>query len=74
VREAGRRVPDDVALVGFGDSPVARLTDPPLSSVHRPVEAIGREMTRLLLARIHGEPVGRAEVVLDTSLVIRKSS
>jgi DNA-binding LacI/PurR family transcriptional regulator len=74
LRAAGRRVPDDVALVGFGDSTVARLTDPPLSSVHQPVEAIGREMTRLLLARIHGEPVGRAEVVLDTSLVIRESS
>ena len=63
----GRRVPDDVAVVGFEDSPIARQTDPPLTTVHQPVEAMGREMARLLVARIGG---GAAEsVVLDTHLV-----
>ncbi|MCW2639685.1 MAG: putative LacI-family transcriptional regulator [Dactylosporangium sp.] len=74
LEDAGRRVPDDVAIVGFGDSILARHTRPALTTVHQPVEAVGREMTRLLLARIHGEPVGRAEVVLDTRLVVRESS
>jgi DNA-binding LacI/PurR family transcriptional regulator len=74
LEDAGRRIPDDVAIVGFGDSILARHTRPALTTVHQPIEAVGREMTRLLLARIHGEPVGRAEVVLDTRLVVRESS
>jgi DNA-binding LacI/PurR family transcriptional regulator len=74
LHEDGRRVPEDVAVVGFDDSTVARHTTPALTSVRQPVEAMGREMTRLLLARIHGEPVGRAEVVLDTQLVVRSST
>ena len=44
LREYGRRVPDDVAVVGFEDSVLARQTEPPLTTVHQPVEAMGREM------------------------------
>ena len=54
LREAGLRVPDDVALVGFDDSAVCRHTDPALTSVHQPVEEMGRVMADLLLARIAG--------------------
>jgi DNA-binding LacI/PurR family transcriptional regulator len=74
LKAAGRRVPADVALVGFDDSAIARHTDPALSSVHQPAEQMGRELVRLLLARIHGEDVPAAEIVLPTSLVIRGSS
>src|SRR5690606_2229265 len=38
LREAGRRVPEDVAVLGFEDSPIAGQTDPPLTTVHQPVE------------------------------------
>jgi DNA-binding LacI/PurR family transcriptional regulator len=74
LKEHGRRIPDDVALVGFDDSATARHTDPPLTSVHQPLEAMGREMSRLLVARIRGEPVQDSVVVLDTHLVTRASS
>ncbi|WP_326808455.1 LacI family transcriptional regulator [Streptomyces sp. NBC_01775] len=49
LREAGRRVPDDVALVGFDDSAVARHMDPPLTTVRQPIAEMGREMARVLL-------------------------
>ncbi|WP_308346442.1 LacI family DNA-binding transcriptional regulator [Streptomyces sp. ISL-66] len=52
LRETGRRVPEDVALVGVDDSAVARLMDPPLTSVRQPIEEMGRTMTRLLLQKI----------------------
>ena len=55
LRAAGRRVPGDVAVVGFEDSPSAAHTDPPLTTVHQPVELMGREMVRMLLTR---SPVG----------------
>jgi DNA-binding LacI/PurR family transcriptional regulator len=67
-------VPDDVAVVGYDDSDIAGNTDPALTSVHRPVEDMGRELVRLLLARIHGDEVPVAEVVLRTRLVVRASA
>ncbi|WP_308405671.1 LacI family DNA-binding transcriptional regulator [Streptomyces tardus] len=76
LREAGRRVPDDVALVGFDDSAVARHLDPPLTSVRQPVELMGREMTGLLLDQIAGR-TGESEArrrLLPTELVPRGSS
>lgn len=73
LRERGLRTPEDVAVVGFDDSVVARHTDPPLTSVHQPIEEMGQEMVRLLLAKIDGYPV-EPEVVLPTSLVRRRSA
>ena len=46
---AGRRVPEDVAVVGFDDSPVATSTRPALTSVRQPIEEMGQEMARLLV-------------------------
>lgn len=74
LRERGRRVPEDVAVVGFDDSPSARHTDPPLTTVHQPVELMGREMTRLLLDRIGGRPLTEPVVIVDTRLTIRASA
>ena len=74
LREAGRRVPEDVAVVGYEDSPIAASTMPPLSSVRQPTEEMGREMARLLLAALaSGRQVPR-QVVLATELVVRESS
>ena len=74
LKESGRRIPDDVAVVGFDDSPVAPHTEPPLSTIHQPVEEMGHQMTRLLLARIGGDTVTDLSVVLPTRLIIRESS
>jgi DNA-binding LacI/PurR family transcriptional regulator len=73
LREAGRSVPDDVALIGFDDSVVARHTDPPLTSVRQPIEEMGRVMARLLLEEIADPGEERRQVVLPTELVSRRS-
>lgn len=70
---AGKRVPEDVAVVGFDDSPVARLTEPPLTSVAQPVEVMGRRMAELLLRQMNGDAQRRRDV-LATALVVRSSS
>jgi DNA-binding LacI/PurR family transcriptional regulator len=70
----GRAVPADVAVVGFDDSPFAASTIPPLSSVMQPIEELGREMTRLLLAAIESEERIARRVVLATELIVRASS
>jgi DNA-binding LacI/PurR family transcriptional regulator len=74
LKEHGRRIPEDVAVVGFDDSETARHAEPPLTSVHQPLEAMGREMARLLVARIRGESPEPPMLILDTHLVVRESS
>jgi DNA-binding LacI/PurR family transcriptional regulator len=73
LREAGRRVPDDVALVGFDDGPLAALAEPPLTTVHQPLEQLGREMAAMLLAQIGNATAEAEQVVLETNLVERAS-
>ncbi|MBM7056870.1 LacI family DNA-binding transcriptional regulator [Streptomyces durocortorensis] len=76
LREADRRIPEDVALVGFDDSVVARHMHPALTSVRQPIEEMGRRMARLLLDEIAGRAPDdeRPSVVLPTELVVRASS
>ena len=74
LREYGRRVPHDVSVVGFEDSVLAGQTEPALTTVHQPVEAMGREMARLLVAHIRGDEIPAPLVVLETHLVIRASA
>lgn len=77
LREKGRRVPEDVALVGFEDSAVARHMEPPLTSVRQTTEEMGRAMVRVLLEEIEsqGERTSkRPQLVLPTELVRRGSS
>ncbi|WP_030555102.1 LacI family DNA-binding transcriptional regulator [Streptomyces exfoliatus] len=72
LREAGRPVPRDVAVVGFDDLAVARIADPPLTTVHQPIEALGREMARMLVALIGGQDP--TPLILPTRLVTRASA
>lgn len=74
LRESGRSVPDDVALVGFEDSVVARHTEPQLTSVRQPTEEMGRTMALLLLDEISEPARLRRQVVLPTELVPRRSA
>ncbi|GGM27388.1 MULTISPECIES: LacI family DNA-binding transcriptional regulator [Micromonospora] len=74
LREAGRRVPEDVAVIGFDDAPVARQADPPLTTVFQPIEEMGRQMALLLVARIRGAEVPSPHVLLDTHVVRRTSA
>lgn len=72
LQRAGRLVPDEVAVVGFDDLPVARFLTPPLTTVRAPIEQVGRDAVHQLVRVMRGE---RAEplILLPTELVIRKS-
>jgi DNA-binding LacI/PurR family transcriptional regulator len=74
LKESGRNIPADVAVIGFDDSAIARHADPPLTTVHQPVGEMGKEMARLLVARIHGVEVPHPVAILDTRLVVRESA
>lgn len=70
----GRRVPDDVAVIGFDDSPIASRTQPRLSSVKQPLEEMGREMARLVLnlSAVRGQPP--RQMILSPELAVREST
>jgi DNA-binding LacI/PurR family transcriptional regulator len=73
LRQAGRRVPDDVAVIGFDDNEIARYTEPPLTTVRQPVVDIGRTMARQLLRLAAGEQI-EAATVLPIELILRESA
>jgi DNA-binding LacI/PurR family transcriptional regulator len=74
-RDAGLNLPDNLAIVGFDNVPLAAYTSPPLTTVHQPTKEQGSEAARLLLERIEGGPGReRREINLDCHLVIRQST
>jgi DNA-binding LacI/PurR family transcriptional regulator len=73
LRSAGRRVPDDVAVVGFDDHDVAQYVDPPLTTVRQPIVEMGRAMTRKLLSLLNPAAATNGADVLPTELVVRQS-
>jgi DNA-binding LacI/PurR family transcriptional regulator len=72
LREHGKDVPRDVAVVGYDDMPLASYCDPPLTSVHQPVSEAGVQLVDALLAMLHGQVA--APRVLPVELVVRRSS
>ncbi|MEK0155773.1 LacI family DNA-binding transcriptional regulator [Arthrobacter oryzae] len=72
LKEAGRRIPEDVAVAGFDDIKVSATTIPTLTTVRQPFERISAEMVRLLLAVIDGERP--AAITIPTELVVRESA
>ncbi len=74
VRARGLQVPQDVSVVGFDDSPLIAFTDPPLTTIRQPVQAMGQAAVRTLLEAIEGTPAAHSEFVFMTELVVRGST
>jgi LacI family transcriptional regulator len=71
--EAGCCVPDDIALVGYDDLPIAATTTPPLTTVHQPISDLARAATELLIRLVEGKPMEYEHMLLSAHLVIRGS-
>ena len=73
LREAGAGVPDDFAVAGFDDIPIARHMTPPLSSVHVPIAELGERATENLIAAVSNPKYRARHEILRTTIVIRES-
>ena len=74
-KDKGLRIPQDIGLVGFDNSPISAYTFPSLTTVHRPGRKIGMEASRLFLNQLNGSGDFAPEsIVLPSELVIRESS
>jgi DNA-binding LacI/PurR family transcriptional regulator len=74
IKDSGRRIPDDIAVIGFDDLPTASESRPTLSTVRQPIETMGREMVRLVLQRVGRADLAPQEVIFGTELVLRGST
>src|SRR5690348_8043444 len=70
-RKEGMSVPGDVSVVGFDDSPFMNTTDPPLTTVRQPIEAMGHASVALLVTQIAGNTVPTEEMFFEPELVMR---
>ncbi|MFE5908008.1 LacI family DNA-binding transcriptional regulator [Streptomyces wedmorensis] len=73
-RQLGLDVPRDVSVVGFDDSPLIAFTDPPLTTIRQPVQAMGQAAVRALLEEVGGTPAPHSEFVFMPELVVRGST
>jgi LacI family transcriptional regulator len=73
IREAGRRVPADISVVGFDDIPLARHFDPPLTTIRLPANELGAAAGRALVDRLAGRPTSD-RTLLPTELIVRDST
>ena len=69
----GLRIPEDIAFVGFDDVPAAASFRPPLTTVHQPLDVMGRLAVEHLCNLIAGETDELLQVTVETELVVRAS-
>ncbi len=74
IKEAGLRVPEDIALIGFDDQTSAEFATPPLTSVHYPREEMGLIAFEILMAQMEGEPAIPVRSLIPCELVVRAST
>ncbi|MBP2705144.1 LacI family DNA-binding transcriptional regulator [Microbispora sp. RL4-1S] len=73
-RRAGLSVPGDVSVIGYDDSALMNCTDPPLTTVRQPIDAMGRAAVELLVAQIEAAAVPGDELLFEPELVVRAST
>jgi LacI family transcriptional regulator len=73
LKAAGRRVPEEVSVLGFGDWPEAAAAHPALTTIHQPTLEMGRQAVRYLVRQIEGLPLPQEHLDLPTMLVQRAS-
>ncbi len=73
-REAGIKVPTQLAVIGVDDMPLSSYFDPPLTTMRQDIPRIGREATRMLLDMIQKKPTETCDLKLNAELVVRRST
>ena len=74
VRRAGLDVPGDVSVIGYDDSAFMTCTDPPLTTIRQPIDAMGRALVSTLVHQVEGAPVAAGELLFEPELVVRGST
>ena len=74
VRRLGLSVPEDISVVGYDDSALMTCTDPPLTTIRQPIDAMGRAAVKLLSSQIDGTMASGESLLFKPELVVRGST
>jgi DNA-binding LacI/PurR family transcriptional regulator len=74
IRHKGKSVPQDVSIVGFDDTYVARLADPSLTTLHQPLLEMGKSSVNIAHSILNGTPIEYMHRGFDVDLIIREST
>ncbi|MEI3612909.1 LacI family DNA-binding transcriptional regulator [Pseudogracilibacillus sp. SO30301A] len=73
-KELGFKVPEDLSIIGFDNTAIATIIEPPLTTIAQPIESMGKEVMDLMISVIKGEKTDKSRITLLPSLVKRKST
>lgn len=74
IKEAGLRIPDDIAIVGFSNNKITSLVDPQITTVDQPSFEMGRKAAEILISTIEDKTIEPKTLVLDAKLIVRGST
>jgi LacI family transcriptional regulator len=74
IKRASLRIPEDIAIVGFDDIPLAEFFDPPLTTIHLPAYGLGWAAGERLIRLIRGDGLNENSLLLESKLITRQSS
>jgi DNA-binding LacI/PurR family transcriptional regulator len=74
INEAGLRIPQDIALIGFSNNEITRLINPPMTTVDQPSFEMGKKAAELLIKAIEEKDVEPSTIVLNANLIVRGST
>ena len=74
LKRLGKRVPEDLSVIGFDDIPMAELYDPPLTTIAQPLYEMGAHAMRAILDRIHDPALPGTSTTFATPLIVRRST
>ncbi|MGH2389624.1 MAG: substrate-binding domain-containing protein, partial [Chloroflexota bacterium] len=74
LKQQGKRVPEDVAVIGFDNIPIAALYDPPLTTIAQPLYEMGAAAMQAILDRVHNPALPGVTLTFATPLIVRRST
>mgnify|MGYP001242959391 CR=1 FL=1 len=73
-KELGLKIPDDLSVVGFDNTILATIVDPPLTTIAQPIDEMARQVMELLVREIDGEKKTKQRVIFPPELIVRQST
>jgi len=74
ITDHGLRVPEDISLVGVDDIEISQHLNPPLTTIHQPLDHLSQQAVEMLIGLIRDEPPPESAVLLEPELIVRRST
>ena len=74
LKAAKIRIPDDVSVLGFDDTVMCEIVNPPLTTIRQPIRKMGNEAAKLLIKMITEEQISQIKIIYNGSVIERQST